>query len=382
MISSDSEITIKLIPSGKQYFNLLCDLIDGARNTIHLQVYIFRNDETGKLIIKKLCNAVARGVKVYLVVDGYASTDFDDKLISNLKAQDIYVKRFSPIHILRLKIGRRLHHKVFVADGNQALIGGINIADRYNRLDGIEPWLDHAVYINGQVVNDVQKFCLSYLPVRIRKRYDTLTKMKNTNESVKLIQNDWWRKKTEISTSYNSVIRKSKKELIIVASYFLPGFVKRRLLIQAAKRGVHITIITASYSDVWIMKPAIKYLYGLLLRNNIQIYEWGKSVLHSKIAIADGNWSTIGSYNLNALSDYGSTEANMEVIDENFYKDCKAIINDTIITGSAPITPHDFFSLKSRFLQPYRWTCYHLVRTLFSILFWMMRWTRESNNQS
>lgn len=381
-MNENAEANVELIPSGGAYFCMLGKLIDGATHTIHLQVYIFSNDETGKVIIEKLCLAAARGIKIYLVVDGYASADFDKELMKKLFSQGIYVKRFSPIHVLRLKIGRRLHHKIIVVDNIRAMVGGINIADKYNKVNEDEPWLDNVIYVTGPVVNEINNFCLKYLPNAIRKKLSANQKpnvqsINTTN--IKLIQNDWWRKKTEISTAYNRIFRESKKEITIVASYFFPGFIKRRLLLNAANRGVRITIITAAYSDVWIMKPAIKYLYGLLLRNNIQIYEWNRSILHSKIAVADDNWSTIGSYNLNALSDYGSTEANIEVLDENFYKICKRFIDDIILKGSNAITPNEYFSIKSRLLQPYRWFCYHVIRIIFRILFWIMRWTKSSN---
>jgi cardiolipin synthase len=186
------------------------------------------------------------------------------------------------------------------------------------------------------------------------------------------LQHDWWRRRIEISSAYNSTIRNAQEELVLMASYFLPGFTKRRLLKKAAERGVNVILITSHDSDIPFMNAAVKYLYGVLLKNNITIYEWNKSVLHAKMAVADQQNTTIGSYNLNALSDYGSLETNVLIDDETFGKQTRLYLQSLIQEGCTQVDAATFFASTNLLKQVYRWTSYKLLRVLLFILFVMM----------
>jgi cardiolipin synthase len=158
-----------------------------------------------------------------------------------------------------------------------------------------------------------------------------------------------------------------------VASYFLPGFTKRRLLKEAAARGVKVSLITGHDSDIPFMKAAVKYFYGVMLKNNITIYEWNKSVLHAKMLVVDGLWSTIGSYNLNALSDYGSLETNIAIQDKHFGQEAQEYIEAMIKDGCKKVEPALFFKRTTLLKQAYRWASYKLMRVLLFILFVLMQ---------
>jgi cardiolipin synthase len=369
-----SHHSIRLIRSGNEYFSRLETLIEGAQHTIHLQVYIFENDQTGQSILRKLTDAAKRGVKIFLVVDAYASPGLDPQLVKFLKSEGIFVKLFAPLHISKFKIGRRLHHKIVLIDNAIALVGGINIADKYKGINE-HPWLDVAVEVSGPVCRDLQKICMGLWPSRIRKKMTTINPPSFHKNDVRLrvIQNDWWRKRIEISGAYNNAFRRAKQNITIVASYFLPGFNKRRLLMKAAKRGVSVTIITGGFSDVPFLKPAVEYLYKTLLQSGVRIYEWNKSVLHAKFATVDGLWTTVGSHNLNALSDYGSLEANIDVMDEIFASTTEEEIKKLILEGCTEIDADTFIGNSNLFKQAYRWICYKLVRVSLGLLFFMMR---------
>ena len=77
-------------------------------------------------------------------------------------------------------------------------------------------------------------------------------------------------------------------------------------------------IILPRQSDVKIVKYATEYWYAWMLRNNIEIYEWSKTILHAKLMAVDNDWVSIGSYNINHLSHFSSIETNLEVKDEAF----------------------------------------------------------------
>ena len=377
-----SNNSITLVNSGDAYFYLLLKLIREAKYVLHLQFYIFDLDKTGLLVLEELKLAVKRGVSVFVVVDAFGSEQITKKVTPLFTNNGIYIKRFSPIRNNKgLGLGRRLHHKLVWVDGHTALLGGINIADKYSGWAGQTPWLDFAVKIEGELCEDIRKTCDEILPNKLVKNmYKLMPKIAYQNDlphTSRLRKNDWFRSRLEISRSYRQAFRKSEKSITIIASYFLLGTRMRKLIKEARLRGVEVTIILSSNSDVAFIKPATTYLYDWMLRNKINIYEWKKSILHGKLATADGVWTTVGSYNLNALSDYGSLEANVEIYNEQFAEDTEAMLQLIIQTGCEPVNEAEFLKNKNWILQFSRWSSYVIIRLALRILFGLMRVRRE-----
>jgi cardiolipin synthase A/B len=151
---------VKLIRGGKEYFDLLIRLINAAAESIHLQTYLFESDETGTMVAQALIAAAKRKVNVHLLTDGYASQSLSKKIIQDLKDAGVHFRFFEPL--LKSKhfyFGRRLHHKIFVADTRFALTGGINIANRYNDTPGGPAWLDFALYTEGEIAKRLCVTC-------------------------------------------------------------------------------------------------------------------------------------------------------------------------------------------------------------------------------
>src|SRR5689334_21109572 len=151
---------ISLVHSGDDYFSLLLKMIEQARLTIHFQVYIYENDETGQKVAKALETAARRGVSVYLHVDGYASQKLHGEFRHDLEKAGVHFKFFQPLLKSRhFYFGRRLHQKVFVVDSIYSLVGGLNIGDRYNDVPGEQPWDDVALYVEGEVSYQLHLIC-------------------------------------------------------------------------------------------------------------------------------------------------------------------------------------------------------------------------------
>lgn len=314
---------VKLVHGGEDYFARLEKLITHAEHEIHFQTYIFDNDETGKRITAALIKSAQKGVSIYLVVDAYGSKHISG-LANQLTAAGVKLRIFGTVYTGRKWAwGRRLHHKIVVIDRCKALVGGINISNHYSGMDGKTPWLDYALLVEGPVCKDIFKVCKQiftqwYIPQSRRFRLFEKHTPTQHKQQIQLLQNDWLRGKNQIARAYIKAINAAKKEVIIANSYFLPGSRFRKALKNAAKRGVKVKILLAGTSDVPFAKKAIEYLYGYLLRNKIEIYEWQPSVLHAKIACIDGKWCAVGSYNLNFLSAYASIEFDISVIDDAF----------------------------------------------------------------
>lgn len=355
-----------LIKSGHEYFDLLLTMIEHANCLIYLHTYILGNDNTGNLIIKHLINAAKRKVQVYILVDGYASKKFSNKSIQSLKNAGINFRFFEPpLQSQFFYFSRRMHQKVVVVDTTYVLVGGLNIADRYNDSPTNKAWLDFAVYIEGEIAEEIEAICKK----KWNKNHESTSEYKKEdffNKGYHCLarprENDWIWHKNEISNTYIDIFRHSHKEIIILCSYFIPGIAIRRQLKEATTRGVSIKLIVAGKSDIPIAKHAERWLYDWLLRNKIAVYEYQKNILHGKIAVADENFVTIGSYNINNLSTYVSIELNIDIKDEQFAREVIDTLENLEKNDCIKITEETHKKRKNIFLQFYRWLCYQLIK--------------------
>ncbi len=368
---------IKLIRGGKSYFDLLLQLIDQAIESIHLQTYIFDDDKTGIQVADALKAAAKRNVSVHLLADGYASQVMSNKFIDDLKASGINFRFFEPLFkSKKYYFGRRLHHKIFVADTTHALVGGINITNRYNDMPGEPSWLDFAIYAEGDIAKELCILCwktwngfptkMSITPCEENK---LLFNFKDEETSkVRMRRNDWVRSKNEISATYFEMLRTAESHITILSSYFLPGKIIRRLLSNAVKRGVKVKVITAGPSDVMLSKYAERWLYDWLLRNKIVLYEYQTTILHAKVAVCDNKWLTLGSYNVNNISAYASIELNLDVRNETFVVSMEQMIESIIKNDCIVITKEKHTHTKNILKQFIRWSSYQFIRTVFYLL--------------
>lgn len=378
---------IQLVTGGRGYFNLLVDLINSATSCIHLQTYIFTEDETGKTVADALMAAAKRNVAVYLLVDGYASQHLSTSFVKALELSGVHFRFFEPLFSTsNFYFGRRLHHKLFVADAKHALVGGINIANRYNDVDGIAAWLDFAVCAQGVVAQDLCELCWKIwhgfsakAVINCAENLSLAAVSKNIDASqVHVKRNDWVSHKNEISSSYIAMFRHARFEITIMCSYFLPGKIIRRLLRKASQRGVHIKVVIAGPSDIWIAKQAERWLYDWLLRNNIELYEYQPSVLHAKIAVADNEWMTIGSYNINDISTYASIELNLEITDADFTGGVRRQLDAIIKNDCKRISRNKSRYSENIFIQFVRWICYQSIRIIFYLFTFYFKQKRKS----
>src|SRR5436190_5481102 len=358
---------VKFIRGGKEYFTLMLKLINEAKDTIHLQTYIFDNDETGTSISDALKEAAGRKVKVYFIVDGYASQGLSKEFIKEIKKAGVHFRFFEPLFKSKhFYFGRRLHQKLFVVDNRFALVGGVNITNRYNDRPECPAWLDFGVCVEGEIVKQLCVHCWKTwkgFPAKMgltpcEKNPVDFTIPPNKSSLVRLRRNDWVRAKTQISQSYVEMLRTSESHITILSSYFLPGILIRKHLIRAVQRGVKIKLILAGLSDVAVAKSAERFIYSWLLRNKIKIYEYQGNMLHGKLSAADSKWMTIGSYNINNISAYASVELNLDINNPSFAKHVEKILDEVIDKHCKEITTANFKKSTTIFKRIVRWCSY------------------------
>lgn len=321
---------LELLINGENYFPRVFDCIRAARREVLLETFIIWEDEVGWALQKVLIEAAQRGVRVELTVDDYGTADLEHQFVAEMINAGVKLHLFSPTPRLlgvRLNMFRRLHRKIVVVDGEVAFIGGINFSADHLKSYGAMAKFDHAVRVRGPVVEDIHKLCIELLlcsaeakDVAQREHQGAIKpSAKAVGEArVLLAVRDNHRHKKDIELHYLQAIRRAKRRLLLAHAYFFPGYRLLRALRNAARRGVDVRIILQGQPDMPWVRVLSRLLYGYLLRDGVKIYEYHERPLHSKLAVADFHWATVGSSNLDPLSLSLNLEANLVIDDANF----------------------------------------------------------------
>lgn len=364
---------VALVRGGAGYFELLEELIDQAVHSIHFQTYIFESDQTGHRVSAALRRAAFRNVRVYLLLDGYASADLDPGFIQEMVEAGIHFRWFQPILKGRnYYVGRRMHHKILVVDGLHSLVGGVNVSNRYNDLPGQPAWLDFAIRMDGEVSIELFNRCVEMWTKTIWSKigrtgiFNWRSVVSPDEEALTRVRiNDWVRNKNQISRSYLLMFHRAQEQITILSSYFMPGRLLRKHMTHAARRGVVIRVILTGRSDVGLSKAAERYLYPWLLSRNVEIYEYRNTVLHGKMAAYDRKWATIGSYNVNNISAYASIELNIDVRNDAFAAAAEDALDQIIADDCFRITHSRFSRGTTIFSRAWHRISFEIIRLIF-----------------
>ncbi|MES2236341.1 MAG: cardiolipin synthase ClsB [Pseudomonadota bacterium] len=324
-----SDNALQLLATGVEYFPALITAIDSAAHEVHLETYIFANDETGQRVAAALARAARRGAAVRILVDGFGARDFATGLGAALITDGVELLVYRPqprqrrLHWHRL---RRLHRKLVVIDGRLAFVGGINIISDFDAgMSG--PRFDYAVSIEGPLVNVIHTDMRHMWHI---VRWSHLGHRPHAPDfqpqpqppagtiQAALVIRDNLRHRRDIEEAYLEAMDSAQKEIILANAYFLPGKRFREALIAAAQRGVKVTLLLQGRADYLLQHHAMQAIYDSLLNAGVQIFEYQMSYLHAKVAVIDGEWATVGSSNIDPFSLLLSREANVILLDSPF----------------------------------------------------------------
>lgn len=326
---------IELLENGEEFFPRVFDRIAQARHEVLLETFILFEDKVGWALHKVLLAAARRGVQVTVTVDGFGSLDLTDSFTGPLTAAGVRFHIFDHqprILGVRYNFFRRMHRKIVVVDGTTAFVGGLNYSADHLGDFGPEAKQDYAVMVEGPVVEDIHQFALSNIRNQPGKRRfwqrrkaspPSSAQAKAGEAAISLITRDNAQHRTDIEQYYRLAIRSARREIIIANAYFFPGYRFLRDLRNAARRGLKVTLILQGEPDMPIAKHAARTLYQYLLKAGVQIYEYCERPLHGKVALADDEWATVGSSNLDPLSLSLNLEANVIVRDRAFNQDLR-----------------------------------------------------------
>jgi len=321
---------LTLLSGGSEFFPALITAIDAAQSDIFLETYIFSEDITGNLVNDALCRAAKRNVGVHVIVDWLGTGNQRSKELAKTFAEaGVQFRSFNPWFRRGFT---RTHRKLFVADHQTAIIGGINInndlyAEGEHKHVLEYPRWDFATLITGPLVHEIDQLMsdqwkkigrlawLKRLKLLVKKRAATPSPLVPIVAGLAPRDNFLYRR--TIQKAYLHALGNAKHQAVIATPYFAPGRKFRNALISAASRGVKVTLLIGC-GDFKIQDAVAHSYYPKLLKHGVEIFEYRKSQLHAKVASVDDEWSTIGSCNCDALSLFINQEANILIKNQGF----------------------------------------------------------------
>ena len=365
---------ITLLKNGGEFFPALEAALDAARTDVRLETYIFHDDASGKRIAAALMRAAQRGVQVRVLVDGFGSRNTSPGFFTGMAATGVIVKMFRPnprLRTFRKSQLRRVHRKIALIDGRIGFVGGINLLDDLTEaLSDSEPRYDYAVKIEGPLLAEI--YPLVHWLWRLVSGWTTrphvalapspeVTTSAVGNMHAAVIARDNFRHRRDIERAYLDAMAEASHSVLIVSSYFLPGRVVRRALIDATVRGVTVTLLLQGRADHPLMQLATRALYTQLLGAGIVIYEYEIAMLHAKVAVIDQAWATVGSSNLDPFSLLLNRELNVLVLDPGFAGELRASIEREINRGARRLDAADW-QKRAWWQRVQTWMAYGFVR--------------------
>jgi cardiolipin synthase A/B len=325
--------SVELLLDGPETHEAMLEAIASAKHEVHLETYIFAEDEIGAKFAAALKAKAREGVTVRVIYDSIGSRSASGDFWADQQAAGVAVRTFNPVDPIEdqnpFDIDTRDHRKLLIVDGRVAFTGGINIDRNYAHPSDVvggastsSGWRDTHIRIAGPAVEAFQQMFVGlwemldeplarppYVP-RHLKEGDTLVRVLSAVGGNGETSQIW--------VAYQAAVKVARERIWITQSYFAPDEELMEALREAAARGVDVRILVAGVSDSEVLLNASRAYYADLLEAGIKVYESQEQILHAKTMAVDGYWSTVGSSNLDYLSFLHNHEANAVILGARF----------------------------------------------------------------
>jgi cardiolipin synthase len=314
---------IQVIANGENFYPAELAAIAQAKHSVNVEAYIFHKGEVTKRFVDALAERARNGVKVKMVIDAVGSTSTNKGYFKPLTDAGGEVNWYHPLRWHSWdRVNNRTHRELIIIDGAKAFIGGAGFADHWlHDKDKSKRWRDTMVFVEGPVVTALQgSFVENWLESsgEVITGTDYFPILQGEGSSAAMVVNSSASKgrSTRARMLFQTLIASAKSSIYMNTPYFLPDDDARNEIIKAAKRGVSVKIITpGKESDHFVTRSSSRRLYGDLLSNGVQIYEYQPSMIHVKALIVDRKWSVVGSTNIDNRSFELNDELNLAAFD-------------------------------------------------------------------
>ena len=317
---------IDIYTEGYTFFPALLAAIGQARQSIHIDMYIFADDALGTLVADALIDKAHEGVEIRVIYDDVGCWNVKHRFFERMREEGIQVMSYLPVRFpsFTSKVNYRNHRKIVVIDGNVGFIGGINIALRYVKGTGQMPWRDTMIKVTGGAVYALQRAFLVdwYFVDRTllsdRKYYPPVLRDEQTvnNCLAQVVTSGPVTPYPEIMQGFVRIILGARRYLYLETPYFLPNDSVLFALKTAALAGVDVRVLCPMYSDARFVEWASRSYLREVVEAGVQVCLYKPGFLHSKLMVCDDAITTCGSTNLDFRSFENNFEANIFFYDE------------------------------------------------------------------
>ncbi len=283
-----------------------------AERYIFLEYFIIGIGEMWNGILEILKEKAACGLDVRVVYDDFGCiTQLPAGYQRELERCGIKCSVFGPfIPVVSARLNNRDHRKLMIIDGKVAFTGGINLSDEYiNRKARFGHWKDNALLLRGQAVWSMTVMFLSLWDYNrgVRDSISSFLPPDPVAEGCGFVQpyTDNPLDDEPVGCSvYSNLINRACSYVHIMTPYLIIDYGMMQDLINAAKSGVEVIILTPHIPDKWYVHMVTRAHYEELVRGGVKIYEYTPGFLHSKVFSVDGKYATVGTVNLDYRSLY------------------------------------------------------------------------------
>ncbi len=350
---------VTLLPGGAETLDAIVEAIEQAREWLHLEYYEFQDVHwRGCRVVDLLVEKCRQGVRLVVSYDAAGSQDVDDAVFETLRRAGALLLEFRPFNPFRRRfnpftLNDRDHRKILLADGEIAIIGGVNLSRVYEnpRSAGAPPdpmkgfWYDAAARIEGPPVAEIARIFRANwrhqggAPIgpehgpehgHEHGNEPAPTPAPAGDETVRIDGSAPRQHRQLYFESLKAATAAAASHIILATGYFVPSHGQFRLFKEAAERGVQVDLILAGYSDIPACTHAARALYGRLLQRGVRIHELNDGMLHAKVATIDGVWTAIGSSNLDRRSFLFNNEIDAIVFGRTTASAVEAMLRDWI----------------------------------------------------
>jgi cardiolipin synthase len=334
---------VTVLRNGEEKFAALLAALNKAQKFIHLEYYIFEDDNIGNTIIDILIARALEGVTVRFIYDDFGSHGLSNAAINRMQAVGIQIHPFLKIHFFLLanRLNYRNHRKICIIDGTLGFIGGINVSDKYINTSNTQAlyWRDTHLLLEGNAVLSLQyhfianwNFCADdtlepnthYFP------FDTRT-IEDDVQPVQIVAGGPDYLRSSIMLTFFTAIVNAKERIYITTPYFIPNSSINDALKKAALSGKDVQLLVPGISDSYLVNAATRSYFYDLLECGVRIFLYQKGFIHAKTMLVDDNFSMVGTANLDARSFDLNFEINAVVygndtcttLAEQFILDCE-----------------------------------------------------------
>jgi cardiolipin synthase len=321
--SMDAGNRVRVLQNGDQFFPALLADIAAARESIHIESYIWWKGAVCDQVARALAEKAKQGVEVRLLVDGSGGRRLKGQLAEMMTRAGVKVVKYHRPTLRNWgRLNNRDHRKEMIIDGRVGYIGGYGFAEEWSgQAQDKEHWRDTGLRLEGPIVNRLQgAFCENWIEetgeIPAGEKYFPHLPAAGTTPA-HLAYTSPTGGVSSVQVLYYLAIKAARHEIIIQNPYLLPDDDAIQALEEAVKRGVDVKVMVpaATATDSPIVQHASHHRFGLLMKKGVKIWEYKKTLLHQKVIVVDGVWSCVGSTNFDRRALQLNDEISLGVLD-------------------------------------------------------------------